>query len=487
MADDPSMIVFGSGLLLTSLIFLGTWPALLRLSSTPPTPSSKVPIIRCWCYSFFTCDNDNNHRHHRRDARFAYLDYAFAYVISSSIPLVISLWMMDTTSSLDDDEEDSDGENNNNTVLPQQFPLILFALIGGSLLSMGNISMQWSVTVFGAPLTTVLAIQASLTVTLGTSINYILQPEKTSHPNLLFVGVLVFLIAIVLATRAHLLYGHDQQKKQEKYGLDQKSILGIEMNEEPHASYGSLESTDSLESSTESSSLGKRDSPILIIGRDDNMVSLNQVGNNDYTTSASSPSHSPRMALQVAIFGGCCFGFFSPAFNVAVNDPFHMTATLQTNGSQPYLRPLSVPIANLWFSVAFTIASFLGNIPLMYYPPSKMSSSDIDDNCASPLLLPRVTLTEYVYGCESFSERKLAIYSGLLCGIANLLQFQGGNIVGFATADLVQAYPLVSTIWDIVLFGEYRNAGRTVIFYLTAMYVMYTCGIGFLISSADEG
>ena len=470
----PSIVAFGSGLLLTSLVCLGTWPALLRLSSTLPSP--RAPR---WCCVF----TENDRSYHCRDARFAYLDYAFAYVISSSIPLVISLWMMESV----DDEEDSDGESENNNILPQQFPLILFALCGGSLLSLGNISMQWSVTVFGAPLTTVLAIQASLTVTLGTSINYILQPEKTSHPDLLLLGVLVFLIAIVLATRAHLLYGHEQQQQEEnlKGYYDQKSILGIEMNEEPHTSYGSLESTDSLESSTESSSsLGKRDSPILVV---DNVVSMNQVGEFDYTSAPS--SHSPRMALLVAIFGGCCFGFFSPAFNVAVNDPFHFTGDEHEQQQYLHLHPLSVPIANLWFSVAFTIASFLGNIPLMYYPPTRKSSSssDIDDNCTSHLLLPRVTLTEYVHGGESFSERKLAIYAGLLCGIANLLQFQGGNIVGFATADLVQAYPLVSTIWDIVLFGEYRNAGRTVIFYLTTMYVMYTCGIGFLISSANEG
>ena len=217
------------------------------------------------------------------------------------------------------------------------------------------------------------------------------------------------------------------------------------------------------------------------------------------------------MALIVAIFGGCCFGFFSPAFNIAVNDPFHFTAVAVVEGeinnsdndtntgneNSLHLHPLSVPIANLWFSLAFTIASFAGNVPLMYFPPSLSTTTPQSirstmegesnmhkkDSYHNNSLLPKVTITDYICS-ESLSERKLAICAGLLCGLANLLQFQGGNIIGFATADLVQAYPLISTIWDIALFGEYRNAGRTVKFYLSAMYVMYTCGIGFLIESS---
>ena len=56
--------------------------------------------------------------------------------------------------------------------------------------------------------------------------------------------------------------------------------------------------------------------------------------------------------------------------------------------------------------------------------------------------------------------------------------------MGFATADLVQAFPVVSTIWDVILFGEFRHAGYGVIFYVVAMYVMYISGILFMISSA---
>jgi cytochrome b subunit of formate dehydrogenase len=55
--------------------------------------------------------------------------------------------------------------------------ILLLAMVSGALLSVGNLSMQWATSVFGAPLTTVLAMQASLTVVIGTSISYVLEPQ----------------------------------------------------------------------------------------------------------------------------------------------------------------------------------------------------------------------------------------------------------------------------------------------------------------------
>jgi len=399
---DSSTIVLGFALLFLSLVCLGTWPALLRLSSTPNAP--KV----CDVLYF-----------RNRDTRFAYLDYALSYVVSSSIPLALALAH----------QEPSDGSS--------PTALILFAVGGGCLLSMGNMALQWATTIFGAPLTTVVAIQASITVLLGTSINYLLQPHMTGRPDFLLAGVVVFLAAIGLATRAHLLYGE---------GRDAESSHGIHSKLGPGKySYGSLESEDSLDS---------------IRSMENGLKTTGPVVDPPPQVHAKSETYSPRLALLISIFGGCCFGFFSPAFNVAVNDPFHWSGDTAS--------PLSVPLANLWFSIAFTIASFAGNVPLMYYPPPQFG-------------WPETTFAEYCV--EPLSERKLAIFAGLLCGSANLLQFQGGSLVGFATADLVQAFPLVSTLWDIFLFGEYRNAGSMVLFYIFAMYAMYTCGIGFLISS----
>ena len=36
----------------------------------------------------------------------------------------------------------------------------------------------------------------------------------------------------------------------------------------------------------------------------------------------------------------------------------------------------------------------------------------------------------------------------------------GGQAAGYAAADSVQALPLVSTFWGVLLFGEYRKSSK---------------------------
>jgi Ureide permease len=55
-------------------------------------------------------------------------------------------------------------------------PLVAVAMVGGALLSLGNLSFQWATAVYQASLTFALAIQASMTIVLGTGINYALEP-----------------------------------------------------------------------------------------------------------------------------------------------------------------------------------------------------------------------------------------------------------------------------------------------------------------------
>jgi hypothetical protein len=132
-----------------------------------------------------------------------------------------------------------------------------------------------------------------------------------------------------------------------------------------------------------------------------------------------------RMGLCVAFTGGLCFGFFSPAFNVAVNDPFQWSSS---NGG------LSVAMANIWFSIAFCCSSIIGNILLM------TTHSDV---------IPHSTFWLYLTQ-ETWSQRRLALLGGLICALGNLLQFQGGKLAGFATADLVQVQyiPSCFPLWS---------------------------------------
>lgn len=48
----------------------------------------------------------------------------------------------------------------------------------------------------------------------------------------------------------------------------------------------------------------------------------------------------------------------------------------------------------------------------------------------------------------------------------------------------LQALPLVSTFWGIVLFGEYRRSTKKTYGILAAMLLMFAAAVGLLIGSA---
>jgi glucose uptake protein GlcU len=48
-----------------------------------------------------------------------------------------------------------------------------------------------------------------------------------------------------------------------------------------------------------------------------------------------------------------------------------------------------------------------------------------------------------------------------------------GQAAGYAAADSVQALPLVSTFWGVVLFGEYRRSSRRTYTLLASMLLMF--------------
>jgi len=145
---------------------------------------------------------------------------------------------------------------------------------------------------------------------------------------------------------------------------------------------------------------------------------------------------------------------------------------------------LSVPMANAWFSASFTFFSVIGTWRLMRAPPTGTGMKPLSWQDYTPHV------------------RSWGMLAGFLCGMANALQFQGGRVVGFATADLVQAYPLVSTLWDMFLFGEYRrralnqcsksehgdqqeaDGATTIGWLLMIMYILYLGGIACMIASS---
>jgi glucose uptake protein GlcU len=89
---------------------------------------------------------------------------------------------------------------------------------------------------------------------------------------------------------------------------------------------------------------------------------------------------------------------------------------------------------------------------------------------------------------DAAADRVWAWLAGVVCALGNVLQFQGGQRVGYATADLVQAYPLISTIWDIFLFGEFATVRMKSHLgcLLLGMYASYLAGIFLLAASSMQ-
>lgn len=378
----------GVAVLLFSLIALGTWPALLDLSAL-----------------------------HGRHPAHAYLDYCSAVLLVAGVLALAS------------------GE----PLTDAGWVSITLAGGGGVLLMLGNLSMQRAL-LMGVPLTIVLPLQGSLTVVIGTSINFVLQPER-SEPHLLGAGVVAFLVAILLSTRAQRMHerstGSSNRLSRPPTMCCRPAVWCVYCGEAPLMAHDTTSDATPDPAATTSTT----------------------------ATSESLPAQPPRppgaIGLGVAAVGGLCFGFFSPAFNVAVNDEL---GWIQRTGG----KPLGLFAANLYFCLCFTASGWAANLALMACPPPGAASSSLQD-----------------YLRSGRNGRLFAVLAGGVCALGNGAQFFGDSLAGFAAADLVQAYPLVGTVWGIGCFGEFRGASRRVYCLLGGMYAAFIAAICLLAISVQ--
>ena len=261
----------GLAILLASLACLGTWPALLDLSSL-----------------------------HGRHPSHAYLDYATTILVVASVLALAS----------------------QEPLLETSWASIALAGGGGCLLMLGNLSMQRSL-LLGVPLSIVLPLQGSLCVVLGTSVNYVLQPAR-SEPTILFCGVAAFLAASPPPRTAH----------------DREADADGERERRRKTACARLLLPD---------------------------APLDSAGQQPLRRGAS-----PVTGLFLAAAGGCCFGFFTPAFNLAVNDELGWAAA---GGG----RPLGVFAANGFFCLAFAASAWVVNLALMRWPPPGARRSSLTE------------------------------------------------------------------------------------------------------------
>ncbi|XP_027914054.1 probable ureide permease A3 isoform X4 [Vigna unguiculata] len=383
-----------------ALFFLGTWPALLTMLER----RGRLP-------------------------QHTYLDYSITNFFAA---LLIAFTFGEIGKGKPD-------EPNFLAQLAQDnWPSVLFAMGGGVVLSLGNLSSQYAFAFVGLSVTEV--ITASITVVIGTTLNYFLD-DKINKAEILFPGVGCFLIAVFLGSAVHSSNASDNKAKLSNYTSDYKEVAISSSKESDLVKSKDLErgssSADNVEAGTAVFLLELEERrAIKVFGK------------------------STLIGLALTFSAGLCFSMFSPAFNLATNDQWH---TLP-NG----IPHLTVYTAFFYFSISCFVIAIILNITFLYHPV---------------LNLPKSSLKAYLADSDG---RIWALLAGLLCGFGNGLQFMGGQAAGYAAADAVQALPLVSTFWGVLLFGEYRRSSRKTYMLLGSMLFMFIVAVGVLMASSGH-
>ncbi|GJN34937.1 hypothetical protein PR202_gb23649 [Eleusine coracana subsp. coracana] len=100
--------------------------------------------------------------------------------------------------------------NNVNFWVKDNWPSVLFAMAGGVVLSVGNLSTQYAWAYVGLSVTEV--ISSSMVVVIGTTLNYFLD-NRINRAEILFPGVACFLVAVILGSAVHASNAADNEEK----------------------------------------------------------------------------------------------------------------------------------------------------------------------------------------------------------------------------------------------------------------------------------
>ncbi|KAF1869289.1 hypothetical protein Lal_00020966 [Lupinus albus] len=390
--------------MLLSLFFLGTWPAVMTLLER----KGRLP-------------------------QHTYLDYSITNLFAA---IIIAFTFGEIGKAT------IHNPNFLSQLSQDNWPSVMFAMAGGVVLSIGNLSTQYAWAFVG--LSVVEVISSSMTVVIGTTLNYFLD-DKINKAEILFPGVGCFLIAVCIGSVVHSSNTADNKAKLNDY-KDAAQDTNLSSLKETSG----VDSKD-LENGSGFTNKAKAGTAVFLIELE-NRRSIKACANVF--------GKSTFIGLSITFFAGVCFSLFSPAFNLATNDQWH---TLNKG-----VTHLSVYTAFFYFSVSCFVVAIILNITFLYYPV---------------LNLPKSSVKAYL---RDWDGRGWALLAGLLCGFGNGLQFMGGQAAGYAAADAVQALPLVSTFWGIFLFGEYRKSSRRTYILLGGMLLMFIVAVAVLIASAGH-
>jgi len=331
------------------------------------------------------------------------------------------------------------------------WPSVGFALAGGLVLGVGNLLTQYAWPFVG--LSIVEVISSSITVVAGTTMNYFLD-DRINHAQILFPGVGCFLIAVFLGAALHISYSRDNLSKLQAYSRSDAKInteksFDLEIMDAPSKSVAQEENgidKNAKVQTLQANGLGVKAGTGQYLQQLEDQRAMKISG------------VKTTFGLVIVIIAGFCFALFSPAFNLATNDQWHRL--------KPGVPHLVVYTAFFYFSVMAFIFGVTANLVLLYHPL---------------LGLPKSSLKMYLNDWEG---RQWALLAGLLCGLGNGFQFMGGQAAGYAAADAVQALPLVSTFWAVVIFKEYYRSSRKTYILLVAMLFMFCLAVGLLAGSS---
>ncbi|KAI5678896.1 hypothetical protein M9H77_09846 [Catharanthus roseus] len=388
--------------MLFSLFFLGTWPAILTLLER----RGRLP-------------------------QHTYLDYTITNLLAA---VIIAFTF---------GEIGNQRPNFLSQLSQDNWPSVLFAMFGGLVLSVGNLSTQYAWAFVGLSVTEV--ITSSMVVVIGTTVNYFLD-GKINRAEILFPGVGCFLIAVCLGSVVHASNAADNKAKLTSY------LNSIK--DEGSKSVSKTTGDSSIIDIQKDFENGIDDKEKVKFGTADFLIEL------ENKRAIKVFGKSTYLGLSITFFAGVCFSLFSPAFNLATNDQLH---TLKKG-----VPHLTVYTAFFYFSVSCFVIAVILNINFLYHPL---------------LNLPKSSFRAYL---SDSNGRSWAFLAGLLCGFGNGLQFMGGQAAGYAAADAVQALPLVSTFWGILFFGEYRKSSRKTYIFLISMLFMFIAAVGILMASSGH-
>ncbi|XP_071715554.1 ureide permease 2-like [Rutidosis leptorrhynchoides] len=379
--------------MLFALLFLGTWPAILTLLER----RGRLP-------------------------QHTYLDYT----ITNLLAAVLIAFTFGEFGHTNDDEPNFLAQLSQNN-----WPSVLFAMAGGVVLSLGNLSSQYAWAFVGLSVTNVIC--SSVTVVIGTSLNYFLD-GKINRAEILFPGVACFLIAVGLGSVVHTSNAKDNQAKLDKLEEGLTSDRSNTNSNEDMEFGGFIEKAKTGTANFLVELESRR--AIKVFGK------------------------STLVGLTMCLISGLCVSLFTPLFNLATNDQWH---TLDEGVSH-----LSVYTTFFYFSCSCFVIAIILNVTFLYHPMFNLPTSSI-----------KAYLSDW-------DGRGWAFLAGFLCGFGNGLQFMGGQAAGYAAADAVQALPLVSTFWGVVLFGEYHKSSRRTYVLLVCMLSMFIVAVGLLMASSGH-